>query len=157
MLIPGFFQSTADKSDIVGRTAAASGLGDNHCQMVCIIFSGENRVHDLPDDHQGWIAGVVVDIFQSYIDCVFIIIWKNFNLIAGCAEGRFNQVEVNRRHLRAEDRILLLHLFRKRYFPDRGAVNFPFFLLGVPDTDRSQKRTNPDSCRSQVVDLVNFQ
>ena len=62
MCVTGFFQCAPDKSDVVGSTASASGLGDDDGQAVGVIFSGEDRIHDLTDDDQRWVAGVVVDI-----------------------------------------------------------------------------------------------
>ena len=59
----GFFQSTADKSDVVRRTAAASGLAHEDGRVVEIILSGQQGIHDLSDDDQGRVAGVIVYIF----------------------------------------------------------------------------------------------
>ena len=59
----GFFQSAADKSDVVRRTAAASGLAHEDGRVVEIILSGQQGIHDLSDDDQGRVAGVIVYIF----------------------------------------------------------------------------------------------
>ena len=59
----GFFQCTADETDVVGCTAAAAGLGDNNRNLVQVIFTGKQGIHDLTDNTQGRIAGVVVDVF----------------------------------------------------------------------------------------------
>ena len=59
----GFFQCTADEADVVCCTAAAAGLGDNNRNLVQVIFTGKQGIHDLTDNTQGRIAGVVVDVF----------------------------------------------------------------------------------------------
>ena len=61
--ISGFFECAADKSDVVRRTAAASGLAHEDGRVVEIILSGQQGIHDLSDDDQGRVAGVIVYIF----------------------------------------------------------------------------------------------
>mgnify|MGYP000393986110 CR=1 FL=1 len=51
--IPAFFQCTADETDVVGCTAAAAGLGDNNRNLVQVIFTGKQGIHDLADNTQG--------------------------------------------------------------------------------------------------------
>ena len=63
MCISGFLQRTADKADIIGCTASAACLADDDSEMVCVILTGQDGVHDLSDHDKGRIAGVVVHIF----------------------------------------------------------------------------------------------
>ena len=63
MRISGFFQCPSDKSDIVGSTASTTGLADDDSKMIGIIFTGQDRIHNLTDYDQGWIAGVIVYVF----------------------------------------------------------------------------------------------
>ena len=59
----GLFQGAADKTDVVGGTAASAGLAHKNGRFVQIVFSRQQRVHDLTDYDQRGIAGVVVDVF----------------------------------------------------------------------------------------------
>ena len=93
--IAGFFQSTTDKSDVVGGTASATGLTDDNGCLVQVIFSGKQGIHDLSDNDQRWITGIVIYIFQSHVDCLFVVIRKYFNLISGCTECRLKKLKVN--------------------------------------------------------------
>ena len=63
MRVPGLFQRPADKSDIIGCTASAAGLGNDHGQTVGVIISGQDGLHDLAHHHQGGVACIVVYIF----------------------------------------------------------------------------------------------
>ncbi len=59
----GFFQGAADKADVIGGTAAAAGLAHKDGGVIQIIFSRKQRVHNLTDDNQGGIAGIIVYVF----------------------------------------------------------------------------------------------
>ena len=50
MSVSGFLQRTADEADVVGCTAASSGLTDDDGQMICVIIAGEDCIHDLSDN-----------------------------------------------------------------------------------------------------------
>ena len=64
--------------------------------MIGIIFSGKDGVHDLAHNHQRRIAGVVINVLQTDIDCIPVIIWKHLDLVSGSAESRLNQIKVDR-------------------------------------------------------------
>ena len=82
-----FLQGTADKTDIIGSTASASCLRHDYRCFIQIIFSGQQGVHDLSDDHERGIAGVIVYVFKPNIHGLFIVIWQYLQMIAGNVEG----------------------------------------------------------------------
>ena len=57
-------------------------------RVVEIVFAGEQCIHDLADDHQRRIAGIVVDIFQSDIDRRSVVVWQDDQIVAACVECR---------------------------------------------------------------------
>ena len=63
MSVSGFFERAADESDIVGSTAAASGLADDNSQMVGVIIAGQNSVHDLTHYDERRVTCIIVYIF----------------------------------------------------------------------------------------------
>ena len=80
---------------------------------MCIIFAGKDGLHDLSDNHRGRVAGIVVDILQTHIYSLFTVIFQNLDLVAKGADGWFDQIKVDGGHLRAEQGVVLLHLFGK--------------------------------------------
>ena len=96
MCIAGLFQCTADETDIVGCTAAAAGLADDHGKLVRIVFAGQDGVHNLSYYDERRIAGIVIYIFETGIYGVFIIVLQYFDLIARFTESRLNEIEVDR-------------------------------------------------------------
>ena len=157
MRVTGFFQCTPDKTDIVGRTAAASGLRDNDRGFIHIVFSGRYSIHDLSDHHKGRVAGIVVDIFQSDVYRRTIVVVQYNEVVTAGSKRRFQQFEMNRRHLRTEDSIIFTHFFGKyRAFKIRR-LYLAFFWMLFPYADRSQQGADTDSGRTQIVDLVDFQ
>ena len=91
----GFFQCTADKSDIVGSTAAAAGLAHKDSGAVQIIFAGQQCIHDLTDNDQRRIAGVIIYILKTYIHCVAVMVLQDLYVIAKSTDGRFDQVKMD--------------------------------------------------------------
>ena len=71
--MPCLAKCTPDKADIVGGTTATAGLGHYNSDFVCIIFTGQECIHDLTDNDQRRIAGIIIDIFQTDIDSVAVI------------------------------------------------------------------------------------
>ena len=83
----GLVQSPSDKGDVVGGTAAAAGLGDDDGQLWSVSYLPESTaVHDLSDHHQGGIAGVIVDVFQTHVDGGSVGIRQNLQLVAEGAD-----------------------------------------------------------------------
>ena len=82
LLHAGLLECTADKCDIVGRTASTTCLRHDDSRFVQVILAGKKRIHNLSDYHQRRIAGIIIYIFQSHIDCMLIIIRKDFQMIS---------------------------------------------------------------------------
>ena len=90
-----------------------------------------------PTNHQGRVAGIVIYIFQSYIDGLFVIIRKDFQMIAAGIETCLQDIKMHRRHLWAEDGVVFSHLFGKRYTFDGRRPDHTFFLLFLSGADGS--------------------
>ena len=91
MSVTGFFKSTADKSDIIGSTASATGLRNNDSQVAGVIFAGKDSLHDLSNYHQRRVAGIIVYIFKAHVNCMLVVIFQYFQFVACFLEGWLNQ------------------------------------------------------------------
>ena len=154
---PCLFQSPADKSDIVGGTAAAAGLGHEDGGLVQVVFSGQQGVHDLTDDDQGGVAGIVVDVFQTGVDGGPVVVLKHLHMVPEGIQGRLQKVEVNRRHLGAQQGIVLFHLLGEHLTVVGRRVLFPGEMMGLPHPQGRDQGPDADPCGSQVIDLVDLQ
>ena len=65
--VPALDQGLSQKVDVVGGPASPAGLGDEKGDFMGIVFSAVEGIHHLPDDQQGGITGVVVDVFQTLL------------------------------------------------------------------------------------------
>ena len=83
-----FLQGTADEADIVRRTASATGLAHDNGGLVQVIFAGQQSFHDLSDYQQRGIAGIVVNIFQTYIHRVLVVIVQYDEIVTAGIERR---------------------------------------------------------------------
>ena len=98
-----------------------------------IIFAGFQCCHDLPGGDDGRIAGVVVDIGQSFIHCLFVHAWQHLDVVAAFGHGVRDKLEVDGRHLRCQQRMTLAHFlskhhfFRKLFTRELDVVFFTFF------------------------------
>ena len=84
--------------------------------MIQIVFAGQKCLHNLSYNHQGRVAGVVIDVFQTDIDSLFIIVWQYFQLVSGSVESWLQDIKVDRRHLRTQYGVGLPHFFGKYDF-----------------------------------------
>ena len=100
---PAFFSARRNEADVVGRTAAAAGLADDHGQVVGVVLSGKDSVHNLSDDDEGRIAGVIVYVFEAHVHSLTVVVGQHFDLVSCSLEGGLQQFEMDGRHLRAED------------------------------------------------------
>ena len=112
--VAGIHQRLANQTEIVGGTAHAAGLCDGQRGMVGIVPALQNRIHQLADDHDGRIAGVVVHIFETGFHILTAGMFKNVELVAAGTDDGFHQGEVNRAHLRSHDGVIL-HILAKRH------------------------------------------
>ena len=103
-------QGLADQAEVVGGSAHAAGLRNRETHLVWIVFAFENRVDELSDDHDGRIAGVVVHVFEASLHVFARGVLEDVELVAAGADHRFDEGEVDRAHLRGDDRVVLLHV-----------------------------------------------
>ncbi len=118
-------QGLADKRDVVGGTAATAGLADDHGCLGQVVPTALDGLHDLTRHQDRRIADVVVHIAQTGLDGIVVSRGQQLQVVAGTAEHLFDQVKVDRRHLRAQDGVTLLaHLLGKGHLGPcgRGAL-----------------------------------
>lgn len=152
-----FLQGTTDEADIVRRTASATGLAHDDGCLVQVIFTGQQSFHDLTYYQQGRIAGIIVNIFQTNIHRVLVIVVQYHEIVTAGIERRLQDLKVDRGHLRTDDGIVLTHLFGKRYLLDSGRTDVAVLAHLFTDTDCRQQGTDTDTGRTQVVDFIDLQ
>ena len=86
--------------------------------MVQVVFAGIQCLHDLADHEERRVAGVVVDIFEAEINCPAVVVGQDDQVVSAGPHGGLDELKVDRRHLRAQDRIVFAHLRCKRHFFD---------------------------------------
>ena len=157
LLHPRFGKRTTDKRDVVGSTASAAGLCDDDRDFVQVIIAGKQRIHDLADDDQRRIACIVIHILQSDIDRILIVVGQHFQMIPSGVERSLQKRKVHRRHLRAEDSVILLHLFGKDHTIHGSRLDDSFFFLLFLCPECCQKGTNTDAGSTEIVDFIDLQ
>ena len=151
------FQCPADKAYVIGSPASAPGLGDQDSGFCKIVFSGQDCLHDLSDHDQRRIAGVIIYIFKSQVYGILSGSGQYNNLQPAGAKCCLQQIKMKRRHVRAEDGIILPPLSGKDHTLIGGRTDLTRLLLFFPDADGGEKRADPDPRRSQIADLVDLQ
>ena len=86
-----------------------------------------------------------------------VVVGQDHIVVAGRPEGGFKQPEMDRRHLRREDRVLLPHLLCKRNALDPGCFDRSPALLVLADADRRDEGAHADAGGPQVVDLIDLE
>ena len=120
-------------------------------------MTGQKGIHDLSDDDQGRIAGIIVDVFESHIHRLFVVIWKYFHMIAAGVEGSLQNAEMERGHLRAQNGVVPAHFPGKcNLFDGRGPYG-TLAVLCLLGADSCQKRADTNTGGPQIVHLVDFQ
>ena len=107
---PRLGQGLAQQVDVVGGPAAAAGLGDEQGHLVGVVAPVLDGVHELADDQQGGVAGVVMDIFQALVHHRPAVVVQLGHLVALQLQQLAEHAEVDGQHLGHEDGVLLLHL-----------------------------------------------
>ena len=107
--------------NIVGSAASASCLGHDNCSFIQVILAGQKSIHNLSYYDQGRITCVVVYIFQTNIYRLLGCIRQDLNVDSHALECRCKKIEMDRRHLRCKNCIVLLHLLGKFYSVDGTA------------------------------------
>ena len=114
-------QGLADECDVVGGTAAAAGLADNHGGLGQVVPTALDGLHNLAGHQDRRIANVIVHIAQASLDGVVIGRGQQLQVVASTTEHLFDQVKVDRRHLRAQNGVALVaHLLGKGHLGPRG-------------------------------------
>ena len=125
-------QGLADERDVVGGTAAAAGLADNHGRLGQVVPTALNGLHDLARHQDRRIADVVIHVAQAGLDGIVVSRGQQLQVVASTAEHLFDQVKVDRRHLRAQDGVALLaHLLGKGHLGPRGRSTLALSLKRV--------------------------
>ena len=88
--ISGIDQRLANQAEIVCGSAHAAGLSDGERGVFRIVFAVQNRVHELTDNHDGRVAGVVVDVFQAGFHVFAAGVFENVELVAAGADHGFH-------------------------------------------------------------------
>ena len=65
-------QGLADERDVVGGTAAAAGLADNHGRLGQVVPTALDGLHDLARHQNRRIADVIVHVAQARLDGVMV-------------------------------------------------------------------------------------
>ena len=142
-----FFQGAPYKSDIIGSAASSSCLSNDNCHFVKIVFSGKKCFHNLSNNDERRVAGIVIYIFQAYINCLFVVVRENLKPISGSSKGSFEHFKMNRRHLRTKNSMCRLHFLCKRNFFDCCRADSALCLFLFSDADSSQQRAYTDTSR----------
>ena len=107
--VAGVDQRLADQAEVVRRAAHAAGLRDGERHMVGIVLALDDGVDELADDHDRRVAGVIVDVLEAEFDVLAARGLEDVELVSAGADDRLDQRHVDRAHLGADDRVVLLH------------------------------------------------
>ena len=151
-------QRSPDKSHIVARPAAPSGLAHQQRDLIYIILARQYALHQLPDGQYGRVAGVVIYIFQPDIYRLPAGIFQHLDMIAVLSEYRLQQIEMYRAHVRAQQRItFVIHLLGKCRMRIVHALRLCLDAVGGSHIDRRYQAAHADPRRAEIVDLVDLQ
>ena len=101
----------ADERDVVGGAAAAARLRDDDGQLVGVVTAAHHGLHNLARDQDGRVADVVVHVLEARIHRAVVHRRQKLQVVAVAVEDLHQQLEVDGRHLRAQDGVAgLLHL-----------------------------------------------
>ena len=125
--------------------------------MIRVVLAGEDSLHNLTNHQQRWIARVVIDIFQSHINAAFVVVVQYDQIIAASSECRLEEVKVNRRHLRAENRIVFAHLFCEQHSFHAAWLEGALLMALVAHADGGEQGTDTDARRTEIVHFIYFQ
>ena len=112
--------------------------------LIHVILAGLDGCHELTDDDQRGVAGVVVDVLESDVDTGSRGHIRKHQIVTGGVEGGHEKVEVDGTHLGSEEGVLLLHLFGEDHALVGGSVDFSRLLALFADADRGQKGAEAD-------------
>ena len=105
-----FFERLAQQEDVVGGAAAAARLRHQQRDVVQVVLARLERRDHLPDGEQRGVADVVVDVFEPLVDDGLVGVGQQLHVVAAGAEHLLQDVEMDVRHVGAEQFIGLAHL-----------------------------------------------
>ena len=107
------FQRLAEQVDIVGRTAAAAGLRQDERDFVNVVFTGLDGIHQLADDQQGGVAGVVVHVAQTLLRDVRTLGVQQLHVVAVVFHQAADESKLHGQHVRYQNLIGFSHFLRE--------------------------------------------
>ena len=141
----------AQHAHVVRRTAGTARLEHRDARVVGVVLARFQCREQLADDDDARIAHVIVDITQAEVDGGLVRHRRHDDLIAEILHDALDELEVNRCHLRRENRMRLLALRREMRALDRRD-RVPDHRL--PTRERRHERAQADAGRAEVRDLV---
>ena len=141
----------AQDAHVVRRAAGAAGLEHRDARVVGVVLARLERGDELADDDDRRVAHVVVDVAQAEIDGRLVWHLRHDEVIAVVAHDRLDELEVDRGHLRREDRVRLLALGREVRPLDRLDL---LIRHGLAARERGHQRAQADARGAEVRDLV---
>ena len=107
------FQRLAEQMDIVGGTAAAAGLRQDERDFVNVVFAGFNRIHQLTDDQQGGVAGVIMHVAQTLLRDVRTLGVQQLHVVAVVFHQAADESKLHGQHVRHQNFIGFSHFLRE--------------------------------------------
>ena len=77
--------------------------------MIGVIFAAFKGIEILSDDAECGKAGIVVDVFEAFVDDGTALVVKHFHLVACAAHDVHEQIEMPGKHIGDEDGMRRLH------------------------------------------------
>ena len=103
-------QCLPEQVNIIGGAAAAAGLRDEQRGAVRVVTAGFQCLHELPDDQQCRIAGIVVHVFEPLVHDGAAGCPQQLAVVAVGLEYADQQLKMYRQHVRYENGMCFFHL-----------------------------------------------
>ena len=88
---------------------------------------------------------------------VRVRVLQNLQVVAEAADRRFDELEMDRRHLRAEQRVVLFHLLREDTHGCRRWIRSVSRVVALlAHAEGGDEGTDTDPCGAEVVDLIDL-
>lgn len=163
--VAGFGECFSDKGDVIGGAASAAGLRDEDGGFVRVVFARFERVNDLARGEDGWEAGVVVDVLETFVDDGLVGAFDDFEVIALGVEDFGQNSEVDGAHLRRDDGVVIAHLFGEhaRSWPcifeggDGRRCGVGCGLASVAFVESGDEASDANASRADIAAFVDFE
>ena len=123
--VSGITQALAEHGGVVGGPAHPAGLRDGNHAAVGVVGAVLEGPDELADHHNGGEAGVIVDVAQAHLEIIPAGRLQQLDLVAQPPHERRERAEVDRAHLRHEDRVGGAHLLGERRGGSAGQLARP--------------------------------